>query len=284
MFLTTNINGICSNSKWEELQAVVHTRKVHVAVICETHLNFKVPDNRIALNGYFALRKDRNFSAANKSKGGGIVIYLEKTVPFITPKINVPDELEVLWVVLRPSSPDSIIVAGIYLPPDSAAPTRHLFIKHLVETIDCLRAARPKSKTVLLGDFNAQLKTDELERLLSIQNIVHEPTRGKAILDKIITDIESHIPPLISSELGTADHKTVLWTMLMKQQSVRSVRTFRPLRDSNIRQFGNWICTQNWEEVTDSRDIDIATETLESNLWQAYEKFFPEISYKCRKK
>lgn len=256
--------------------------KVDVAVISETHLNSTVDDNRISLKGFHVLRKDRNFSAVNKSKGGGIAIYINEEIVHVMPNIQVPSELEVLWCILWPSKPDSIILAGIYLPPDAPASRRQLFIDHVVETVDYLRSSRPRSKTVILGDFNNALNTELLGRPLGIINVVKEPTRGSAVLDKILTDIESYDVPTISSALGTADHKTVLWRTSWKQQNCHNVRTVRPLKDSYIRQFGNWICAQDWKEIITTKNIDNATEELENKLWQAYEKFFPKITYKCK--
>ena len=127
---------------------------MHLAAISETHLSSSVDDKRISLEGFHELRKDRNLLAVNKSKGGGVAMYINAKVAYALPNIEVPDELEVLWCILRPLNPDSIIVAGIYLPPDSPASTRQLFIEHIIETVDYLRSSRPKSKTILLGDFN----------------------------------------------------------------------------------------------------------------------------------
>ena len=95
-------------------------------------------DNRISLEGYHVFRKDRHFSAVNKSNGGGVVIYINQEIPHIMPNIQVPNELEVLWCILWPTKPDSIILAGIYLPPDVPASRRKLFVDHIVETVDFL--------------------------------------------------------------------------------------------------------------------------------------------------
>ena len=282
VFLTTNINGICTNTKLDELQVFMYTHGVNVGLICETHLNPGVNDNRIALNDYHVIRKDRNFSATKKSKGGGLAMYIRVGVPFTEPRVTVPEELEVMWIILRPSSPDSIIVAGIYLPPDSPASMRHLFTQHIVETVDQLRASRPESKTVILGDFNSVFCTGPLERQLGIANIVQQPTRGDGFLDKILTDIRSSNSPSVAAAVGTADHAMVLWKILTKQLKCQNVRSVRPLRESNIRQFGNWICNQNWEYILESENIDQATEELENKLQQAYQQFFPEITYKCK--
>ena len=254
-----------------------------VAVISETHLNSKIDDNRISLKGYNVLRTDRNLLATNKSKGGGVAIYLNAEVTHAVPQIHVPEVLEVVWCILWPSNPNSIIVAGVYLPPDATAATRQLFVDHIVETVDCLRSSRPRSKTVILGDFNNVLNTRLLEEPLGVVNIVKEPTRGSAVLDKMFTDIELTNAPMITSALGTADHKTVIWRAPRKLPNHHNVRSVRPLRDSNIRQFGSWICAQNWEDILTSENIDDAAVLFENKLWQAYVNSFPETTYRCKR-
>ena len=43
VFLTTNTNGICTNTKLDELHAVLHMHRVDAAVISETHLGLVSP-------------------------------------------------------------------------------------------------------------------------------------------------------------------------------------------------------------------------------------------------
>ena len=44
-FLTTNVNGLCSNTKQSELSVLLKARDIDAAVITETHLNEDI-DNR----------------------------------------------------------------------------------------------------------------------------------------------------------------------------------------------------------------------------------------------
>lgn len=159
-----------------------------MAVITETHLDQSVADEQICQKGYQLLRRDRHFLAVNKSKGGGIIMYLRDGLHHTEPDVCVPDELEVVWCILRPSQPDSIIVAGVYIPPDASAHQRSALSDHLVQTLDKLRSNRPKARTVLLGDFNSTFDVKSLAQQLGLQQIVTEPTRGIAILDMILTD------------------------------------------------------------------------------------------------
>ena len=50
----------------------------------------------------------------------------------------------------------------------------------------------------------------------------------------------------------------------------------RPLRDSSIRQFGQWITSQNWSEMSPSDDVETLWTTYHTMITTAYHHFFPE--------
>ena len=281
-FMTTNVNGLCSNTKQSELSIMLKTHHIDAAVITETHLSDNIDDRRIMQPGYSFLRRDRNFSAVYKSKGGGVVIYLQDEMTYIQPNIQVPPELEVSWCILKPSHPDSVILAGVYVPPDASADYRQMLLDHLVTTVDLLRSARPRARTLLMGDFNRTFNAESLSMQLAIRQIITVPTRGLAVLDKVFTDFVISSPPVILSPVSTADHNTIIWsTSGVKKNQVRT-KTVRPLTDSSVREFGRWICAQDWQDVMNSEDIDTTAEILHAKLTDAYEKCFPEITYQCR--
>ena len=63
---------------------------------------------------------------------------------------------------------------------------RQWAIDHLSTSLGSLQAKYPSSGAVILGDFN-QLNTDQLCRLTGLVQTVNAPTRGQAILNKILT-------------------------------------------------------------------------------------------------
>ena len=71
------------NTKLDELHITLLRRKVDVAVISETHLNSRIDNDRISLKGYHTLRRDRNLLATNRSKGGGVAVYLNQEVMYV---------------------------------------------------------------------------------------------------------------------------------------------------------------------------------------------------------
>ena len=143
--LTTNVNGLCSNTKQSELSILLNTHHIDVAVITESHLNEMTHVRQVMQAGYKTLRRDRNFTAVKKSKEGGIIIYLKNNITHIEPKLQVPEELEVCWCILKPTQPRSVIVAAVYLPPDACVAQRQMLNDHLVSTLDLLSLSFSKS-------------------------------------------------------------------------------------------------------------------------------------------
>ena len=98
----------------------------------------------------------------------------------------------------------------------------------------------------------------------------------------ILTDCDFQNVPYTVPAIGTSDHSTVIWISSDNRSVTQQYRTIRPLKDSSVRQFGQWICAQDWRDITDTHDVDQAAEMLEQKLQAAYEEFFPEVKYKCK--
>ena len=101
-----------------------------------------------------------------------------------------------------------------------------------------------------MGDFNRL----DLEPILSnlLIQIVNQPTRNDAILDKIITNLaNSYHPVEIAPPIGLSDHHCVI--MKPKNPPPRDnstcKRVVRPMKDSDVREFGLWISEHDWSEV-----------------------------------
>ena len=53
------------------------------------------------------------------------------------------------------------------------------------------------------------------------------------------------------------------------------VLEYRPLRDSSIREFGQWVTGEGWETITRLDDADEAAAALEDLLRTRFEQFIP---------
>ena len=118
-----------------------------------------------------------------------------------TVDLNIPAQLEVIWVRMRPTflprSTASIIVLFILLL--TTLTLIYCLIIYKTRYISS-RPSIPNAGITIAGDVNHL----DIEQLVSekIIQVLDKPTRESAILDKIVTNVADHYqPPLISPQL-----------------------------------------------------------------------------------
>ena len=68
----------------------------------------------------------------------------------------------------------------------------------------------------------------------------------------------------------------ILWrpkVQVVKHQSTK--RTYRPMKDSQLREFGVWIQDENWSNVLSAENTQQKADALYESLWGAIDRFFP---------
>ena len=165
--------------------------------------------------------------------GGGI--YIKNLIPYK----RLPDwedpKFGVLWSHIRPPrlprGTSCIIVGTIYHPPrsdDSA------MLDYLITTLISLEGLYSGCGILLTGDFN-HLKIQRLVTQFKMKQLVSIPTRGKNILDLIITNMHQAydcnsictIPPF-----GLSDHNGVLLRPKERSPNINSSRKILEKRDT----------------------------------------------------
>ncbi|KAI8487943.1 hypothetical protein Bbelb_343910 [Branchiostoma belcheri] len=200
------------------------------------------------VDGYNLFSRSRT-----ERRGGGVALFVKDSIPAkVVQEIEVPPELECLWISVRPRrlprGLSELFFCTVYNPPAS----RHqdALVQHLLTGTDNIRSHHPEAGLVLLGDLN-RLNTSDICGGNRLVQVVDTPTRGQSILDVIITDLQHYYQkPEVISPLGLSDHNMVLWKANnLKSGNRTKTKTVRPMRDSDIRAFGQWICSYDWEEV-----------------------------------
>ena len=166
---------------------------------------------------------------------------------FKTTKANiaVPGSLELLWAYAQQKkNPQSskILICCFYSPPVEGK--NQNLVDHIENTLLDVLSKNPDQPLLILGDINLV----EVEALTSIdpslKQIVTEPTRGRNILDVVITNV-SHkyyvpqvIPAILPDTPGDgvpSDHKGVLAhpsTFLQRSQEPPKRIIVQPLPES----------------------------------------------------
>ncbi len=100
----------------------------------------------------------------------------------------------------------------LYSPLDKPAQEQRDLVNYLIESLDEARNQPADCSVVLLGDFN-NLNISDLLTSHNLNQIISEPTRGSAILDLVITNMQQFYKktPSILAPVGTSDHNLVNW-------------------------------------------------------------------------
>ena len=213
-------------------------------------------------------------------RGGGcaIVAYLPKyTLDKID--VNIPRSVEVVYGLLRPKQPSAevkeIIVVAFYSPPKSRMKTQ--LLDHIISTCQVLLTKYPRAAIVIGGDRNEMSISPLLTGLPRLKQLVTKSTCNGKILDVLLTNLHEFysvpeiVPPVPADNPNQgkpSDHSVPVakphsntGTIMMNEyKTVIS----RPMPDSSIRKFGQWIVNENWE--------CIETKTCPSNQVLALQK------------
>ena len=96
LILSTNVREL--TNKVDEIQQIAELNSISTICITETWLSPNVPDSCVSISGYNLFRKDRI------TTGGGVCIYLDHKVPCKLQESCNQDEVESIWISMRPHS------------------------------------------------------------------------------------------------------------------------------------------------------------------------------------
>ena len=132
-------------------------------------------------------------------------------------------------------------------------------------------------------DISSLLNTN-----LKLKQIVGRPTRKLEILDVLLTNLFSFyntpviIPPVQPDVIGQgvpSDHSVPLCVPHTDPSNPPSrlykTVTSRPLPDSKIREFGQWITAEPWDEITVQDDPTMQVKVFENLITEKMDKYFP---------
>ena len=200
--------------------------------------------------------------------------------------IQVPWGVEVTWALLTPengsidSTIKNIVLGSVYSKPKSKKKTATL--DHISETYNFLSTKYGRGcYWMLAGDTN-DLKLDAILNLSpNLKSLVKKPTRRNpdSILDNIITDMVKWyqspdcLEPL-DADPGTggkpSDHLIVIMEPIsvINNKPARTYKeiTIRPLKQSGIDMFGEWLKKQDWKEIFDVDSVDDKAEIFQTML------------------
>ena len=223
-------------------------------------------------------------TARPRGWGGAALIVNQKN--FILEKLNIsiPQNLEVVWGLLKSKSKDAkfkkIILCSFYSPPRSTKNQK--LTDHLVSTLHMLSSQYPDAPIIMGADKNSMDIKPLLSCGLRLRQVVDIGTRKGVILDIILMNIPQFynspiiVPPVPCDNPNEGvpvcyPHTDRHNPPLRRFKTV----TYRPLPDENIRKIGQWITGESFSLINDNNLPSDHALQLEQLLFGNLDKLCP---------
>ena len=284
------------------LTADILERKVDVSFLQEIWEDPSNPEHRIEIEKlleisglkYFSTARPPNAKNGVSYGGAAIIVNLEK---FTVDKLDVhiPNNLEVVWGLLKPKNPSAkfkkIVICSFYSPPNKRRNTK--MADHIVSTLQMLTAKYPECGIILGADRNYMDIKPILSCGLRLRQVVDQNTRHGAILDIIIMNTNCYfnspfIAPPIKPDNPLKGKPSDHWVPVCVPHTDRysppsrnyKVIKYRPLPESSLRRFGEWIVSQGWESLDSNLSPTEQASAFEQVMVENLNIFCPEKSMK----
>ena len=193
---------------------------------------------------------------------------------YITPTISA------IWLLLSHPQMPKMIIGCYYHPPNADC---NVSLKYLEDTLGKLISKHQNAKLLLIGDFN-QLPLEFFSKQFNLKCCVDFYTRGTAILDQILSDVDQYdkpveLPPLLGNE---NDHCGIFVGSVRVKRFEYVKVTQRNITASTKHQVLLDIAKQDWSDVYNSPCVNSKTEQLNNIVTDILDKHCPLVTRKRR--
>ena len=239
----------------------------------------------LSIEGFHPIiRKDRD------AHGGGVAAYVSLNLIVKRCIEYEVASLECLWLEIH-SKNNKFLLATCYRPPRS----KDDYWEDLQYSMDIVKTSNFKN-IILTGDFNADLRTCEGNKLVQFTNnnelFIHikEPTRiteqTATILDQFLTNIPHFITDSnVHAPLSTNDHCTISIKVTFKMPKGSAYHRHIWLYDrADFVAMNHAIQMHNWDDCFDKDDIDISCHNFNTSFLNIARQFIPNKIVEIRTK
>ena len=235
----------------------------------------------------------------SSKRGGGCAI-VANLAQFSLEKIEVsiPKSVEVTYGLLRSKNANArfkeIIAVAFYSPPRSRK--KSALLDHIITTCHVLMTKYPNAVLVIGGDRNEMSISPLLDSIPRLRQIVTKNSCNGKVLDVLLLNIPEYYPPPCivppvpaddPTRGSPSDHSTVVATPLTNTGTninEYTTKTCRPLPNSGIIEFGQWITRLNWDYLNSYESPDEQVEVMQNMMTESLDLIFPTKSVKLTQK
>jgi hypothetical protein len=278
-FCLANVRSL--RYKVDHLAAVFQTNKINVGCVTESWLDCEVPTEAVDIDGYVCYRRDRS----DGRRCGGVVCYVDVSWPCTRLQSLETVNLESIWILLRrptmPRQVSHLAVGIIYHPPDAASGP---MVNHIINSVDSILQQHPYAGIMILGDCNTL--NDKRVRDYPLKQIVGAPTRGRATLDKIYTNLSTwYLVPVTIPNIASSDHCAVTLFPLSRRPAagcgyVTVTRRSNSTNGKNL--LAQALLNFDWDALRAVDDIDLKVTYFNSCVGTLIDFFLPRYTVNRR--
>ena len=272
----------CANTqsvryKINDLHASVQLLKADIVCSVESWLSCDIDDSCLSLGDAYShpQRHDRTDRI-----GGGVAVWVHQDFQFKVWENLRTSEVETLWLTVwseRMPRYCNRVILGVIYHSNNTRDGHQIMANHIISSVDHIRRAHPYAGLVLTGDFN-QFPCHLITSQLQIFQLVKQPTRGDAILDKLFTDKRQFYPSCnIAAPIGNSDHKSIVAYPDIRTYDRGEVHTYvRRVSGHNEKVlFAHALSKIKWDELYRCCDVDAKVNSLTIIIQDLYNTYFP---------
>ena len=292
--VVTNVRSFIP--KYESIKTEIKEREIEVYMISEIWEKEENEDFKSKTDKLLKEEGIKYVSAPrlSKKRGGGAALLID-IKKYSVEKVEVPNpnKLEVVFAVIRPKKTKcevkEIILVSFYYPPKAKKAAK--ITDYILGVVHSLLSCFPRAGVVVGGDKNDLSIEPILNGIPQLRQTNFELTHKNKTIDIILTNLHSFyeapivLPPVQpdNPNLGKpSDHRQVFARPFKGNKNTRTytTREVRPLPDSGIQKFAQWIIPEGWKEILEEENADLQTEKFTKTIMDKVEEIFPRKTIK----
>lgn len=222
---------------------------------------------------------------------GGSAIYVKNGLPYKVIDVSSfcgTQHLEVAAIKLE----CNIVVVSVYRSTNGDV---QIFLNEFEKLLDLL-SRKSTLRLVLGGDYNVDLVAEytkpiqrEFTRLIRQYNLHftnYTPTRGKAVLDNVLTDLKHGTYQTSVREFGLSDHAAVIFDIdpvitdtlpINNKNNHTSITYNRPVTKTGLDNYVQYLSNVDWSVLTLGRDAEETYNLFFNQIEQGFNECFPLV-------
>lgn len=304
-FFYHNCSGM--RGKIKKLRLDAESSNFDVIIITETWLNDSFINEEILNSNWTIYRRDRNFSATNLTRGGGVLIGVTNKLSTEPVSTQPTDFFEQTFFKIKNGN-KNIYIGVVYIPPDSDDSCYSEFIDIYNNILSDLKE---NDDMFIFGDFNRHnisFIVDELDNHLlpinfndeidfelvssffsndmyQINNISNSKERW---LDLVFTNAYDKVVVMAADDTEHLFKNTINHNAIIVDFTVTDIKSSKSydneivydFTNANYSVINNELSQLNWCNILELHDIDLAVSKFYETLLPIIDNHVPKIRKK----